>query len=162
MKYYASGWVDCTVTNVTWDSCSTTSTLTSNGTAIWYWPAPTDSRGYEVIGTCQQQDELDLEADKKANEWLLSFLSDAQKKEWEKRRWFTVHSKDSKRRYQVTEHNRVYELDKEGLRIRSFCVHMKDQSLPLGDELCVKKLLLEHDEKRFLETANVTEMAAAA
>lgn len=100
-------------------------------------------------------------ADERAEQWLLSHLSGAQRDEYEKTGGFTVYSKDRKRVYQLTR-TAVFELNKQGTKIRSFCIHSRDGVLPLADEVCIKKILLEHDEAEFLRVANATDLRVAA
>lgn len=95
----------------------------------------------------------------RAEKWLRQHLNEAQEEQYLKAREFIVYSRDGLRRYLITEAAQVYELNQQGKRIRSFCIH-SGQQLPLPDEICVKKILLEADEPAFLKIANATPLAA--
>jgi len=46
-------------------------------------------------------------------------------------------------------------------RVTEYCIYAGDWGLPLADNALAQKLLLEHDEPRFLRIANSRALAAA-
>ena len=75
--------------------------------------------------------------------------------------YFTLHSKDGKRRYCIRR-GRVGNLERvseEGKLQVKYCVHPRS-SLPDADTMLAQKLHLEHDDEEFLKIANVRQRCA--
>lgn len=158
--------------DVTWDAAW--STATQNATTVWATSASSGEWTYQNFTyqdfylTETEEEKLKREAvqrardeaDKRAEQWLISHLNSNQKEEYAEHRQFTVYSKDRERRYAVTR-STVYLLDEKGREIKSFCIH-PEVRLPIADEMCCKKLLLETDEEEFLRISNHTEIARIA
>lgn len=167
-----------TATSATWEiwnigySASGTSTLTSTATCdvIWRgWNSTYAAITLETTEQRQARQQAKIAADQqrkviheRAEKWLRQHLNETQEEQYLKDREFVVHSRDGQRRYLITAKDAwVYELDTAGKRIRSFCIHSRvNGQLPIADEVCVKKLLLESDEQAFLKIANATRLAA--
>lgn len=96
------------------------------------------------------------EANKKAEKLLIEKLSTEQLDSWKKTRTFLVKSKTTGIEYKLSE-KRTYGIETYlyGKRIGKFCITSKDNNIPICDLLLAQKLLIETDEKAFIETANL-------
>lgn len=87
-------------------------------------------------------------AGRRADALLWAWLSPAQRKQYQARRWFEV-TTASGRRYRVLRGGVV--------RVRprgsGYCIEATSP-VPVADEMLANKLLLETDERRFLATAH--------
>lgn len=106
------------------------------------------------IEPCMPVDPQPTEADKKAEVLLRGILTPQQIADYEQHKRFDVVSQSGK----VYRLNRgvvrnVVLLDASGKSVRGFCIHPRE-TVPVADVLVAQKLLIEADEKRFLETAN--------
>jgi hypothetical protein len=95
------------------------------------------------------------EADLKAIALLKSCLTPEQQEEYEQKKCFHLLVGDKRYRIEQGSHGNVKLIDKNGRVKRSFCV--QPRGVPDGDAMLAQKLLLQTDEKRFYELANVTE-----
>jgi len=100
----------------------------------------------------------ELAAKDKAIVLLKSCLTLQQIEEYEQKSCFHLHVGGKVYRIEKGSHGNVKLMDKDGKVKRSFCV--QPRGVPEGDVLLAQKLLLETDEKRFYELANVTEFGA--
>lgn len=100
----------------------------------------------------------ELTAKDKAIVLLKSCLTPQQIEEYEQKSCFHLHVGGKVYRIEKGSHGNVKLVDKDGKVKRSFCV--APRGVPEGDTLLAQKLLLETDEKRFYELANVTEYGA--
>ena len=91
----------------------------------------------------------------RAAELLEACLSAEQLVEWKRNQRLTIPG-PSGRRYMIGQYGAVIELGKNGQKIRSFCIHPVDNTLPTPDIVLAMKLLLEGNEPYFLTTANAT------
>jgi hypothetical protein len=95
-------------------------------------------------------------ADRKAEALLLEHLDEAQRAEWTEKDSFTVYTAGGDRRWVIRRGlaGNVYLMEP---RMQRFCIHEyhPDGRVPLADNVLAQKLLLEADEQRFLEIANV-------
>jgi hypothetical protein len=95
-------------------------------------------------------------ADRKAEALLLEHLDEAQRAEWAEKDSFTVYTAGGDRRWMIRRGlaGNVYLMEP---RMQRFCIHEyhPDGRVPLADNVLAQKLLLEADEQRFLEIANV-------
>lgn len=96
------------------------------------------------------------EADVKAEALLVKNLSDEQRAEWAKSKFFMVTGGTTGVRYKLTM-NRTYGIETflYDRKIGILCVVTKDNRIPLCDQLLAQKLLIETDEKAFVALANV-------
>lgn len=94
----------------------------------------------------------------KAERLLLETLKEEQRKQYQKDRHFDVITKDGKRRYRIHHGSsgNVKLLNEKGHSVKSYCIHAVDQGIPNEDNMLLQKLLIEHDEERFLKTANIS------
>jgi hypothetical protein len=105
----------------------------------------------------RQQDEY-IERVKQAHarsrELLLSHLDPAQRKTFEKYKWFVVDGGKTKKKYRIRTEGYAGNIDvMAGSKVmHRLCVHCSD--VPLHDHHVAQKLWLEHDEERILKIAN--------
>ena len=96
-------------------------------------------------------------AKEKAEALLQENLTELQRAELEAHRYFTVESRQSKRRYRVKAdkgcHGNIAELDEAGREVASLCA-APIGGVPEGDYLLSQALFLEHAEADFLRAAN--------
>lgn len=112
-------------------------------------------REEELKRQAAEQARLAQEAEDRAAELLRLTLSPEQLAEFEKDRAFTVISKDGERKYRIKKgwsHN-VERIDDAGKRLHTLCAH-PETPVPHFDNMLAQKLMLEHDEQRFLKIAN--------
>jgi hypothetical protein len=88
------------------------------------------------------------QATRRAEALLWAWLSPAQRKQYQARRWFEV-TTASGRRYRVLRGG-VVRLNPRG---SGYCIE-STSPVPVADEMLANKLLLETDERRFLATAH--------
>jgi hypothetical protein len=88
------------------------------------------------------------QARRRAEALLWAWLSPAQRRQYQARRWFEV-TTASGRRYRILRGG-VVRLDPRG---SGFCIEAT-APVPVADEMLANKLLLETDERRFLATAH--------
>lgn len=100
----------------------------------------------------------EITAKDKAILLLKSCLTPQQLEEYEKKKCFHLHVGGKVYRIEQGSHGNVKLVDKDGKVKRSFCV--SPRGVPDGDTMLAQKLMLETDEKRFYELANVTEYGA--
>lgn len=97
------------------------------------------------------------EAVAKAERLLMESLREKQLEEYQEFKRFTVISKDGKRTYRVNKGRirNVQLIDQGGKVLRTYCGHPQEY-VPDEDTMLAQKLLLEHEEERFLKLANVS------
>lgn len=174
-----------TTADYTWAAWNSTTTATSTGDAVWYyWNLDTgEARQYqprqqtpeelaetarvareyqaELQRQAAEQNRIAEEAELRAAALLKENLAPAQREEYDREKFFTVISKDGRRRYRVNKgwsHN-VEEIDESGKKIATLCAHPVE-AVPAHDNMLAQKLMLEHDEERFLRIANRKRLTA--
>jgi hypothetical protein len=100
----------------------------------------------------KETQEKRKKAETRARELLLSHLTKTQKADLETKEGFWVISQ-SKSKYWVTRSTAV-RFDERGSAIQRYCIHAVDPEIPADDNALTRKILLECDEERFLNTAN--------
>jgi hypothetical protein len=88
-----------------------------------------------------------------AERLLVENLNPYQRRRYRKHGHFDVRTR-SGRRFRITRgwtHN-VFELDHQGKRIKTYCIHPREK-IPDQDNMLAQKFLLEHDEATFLARA---------
>lgn len=127
-------------------------------------PAESDAEREARLARIRQYEENKRDAETRAKALLEESLSEKQREEMEKERYFTVESKDSKRRYRVRtdkgRHGNIEELDEQGRAVATLCCAPQG-AIPLGDALLGQKLALEADEEMFRKAANRTALRVA-
>lgn len=93
-------------------------------------------------------------AEIKAEELLRSCLSRSQDEELTKFGWFDVPVKDKTYRVKRGIAGNVFLLGDDGREVERFCIH--PSGVPAGDAMLAQKLLLETDERKFRQVANIT------
>lgn len=102
-------------------------------------------------------------AEKTAEELLVRFLSDEQKKEYREGRQFHV-AAGSGRRYRVKygSAGNVYELDDQGREAARLCAHpISSVGVPHPDAMLAQLLMLRTDEEKFRKVAKRTPLRVA-
>lgn len=93
-------------------------------------------------------------AEVKAEELLRSCLSRSQDEELTKNGWFDVPVKDRTYRIKRGIAGNIFLLGDDGREVERFCIH--PSGVPAGDAMLAQKLLLETDERKFRQVANIT------
>ncbi len=170
----AQAWTNWTTASV--NTCSITTNASSNASStIWInWNDSASWNDYRVFAAREPtQAELAAKEERKrklaerqerARKLLEEVLDEQQQRELEEHRYFTVHSRTSKRRYRVKVnagvHGNVEEIDHEGRVIASLCC-APEGGIPKDDAFVGQKLWLEHDDEGFRRVANITRRRAA-
>ncbi len=96
------------------------------------------------------------EADHKAGVLLLELIGRVDYKKFCRAGYIDVEGNSGKiYRIKPGEMTKVFAgQDKLDVALESLCIAMKDRALPKGDEMVWKKLMIESNEKAFVETAN--------
>ncbi|MHB0978421.1 MAG: hypothetical protein ACYC1K_03430 [Minisyncoccota bacterium] len=102
-----------------------------------------------------KESKRECEANTKAEKLLLEKLSHTQKLDWKANKYFLVKGNITGISYKL-KLARTYNIEAFlfGKRIGMFCITTKDSSIPIYDLLLAQKLLIETDEKAFIEKAN--------
>jgi hypothetical protein len=113
-----------------------------------------------------RQRQLKEQAEKRAQQLLMSMLTPEQRIELEEKKYFhlTVFDQDgSQRTYRIERgySGNVKLLGADGQPDKRYCIHA-DYRLPYEDQMLAQKLLLECNEAEFLRIANMTRLRAAA
>jgi hypothetical protein len=113
---------------------------------------------------CSRKARIQEEIEKRAEELFLSFLDEEQRESYRKKKQVTVCAK-SGRTYRINchhpAHGRIYELDKAGRDVASYCSHVPYGELPGADNLLAQWLAIKFDEKEgFLLRANRSSLIA--
>ena len=97
----------------------------------------------------------------RALQLLEAHLSEAQREEFQRHRYFTVLSKDGQRRYRIKHGwaGNIERIDHQGKPIETLCAHPVSP-VPIPDNLLTQKLWLETDEDAFRRIANIRRLAA--
>jgi hypothetical protein len=151
----------------------TTTSGSATTITVWYTWAAADSTDnawtnwtVETAGyyPLDESPAVESEADAKAKALLDQVLTEAQREEMAKYRYFTVESRTSKRRYRVLtdkgRHGNIEELDDQGRCVATLCC-APGGNIPHHDALIGQKLSLEAAEDDFRKAANRTERRAA-
>jgi hypothetical protein len=101
----------------------------------------------------REQEERRVAAER-AEQLLISHLTRAQRKSWERDKAIEVKGR-SGRTYRIKcgRAGNVYELDDKGRPVASLCVHLVDP-VPDQDNVLWQLLAIQHDEEEFLRRAN--------
>lgn len=91
-------------------------------------------------------------AHKQARSLLASCLTNQQRAEFEDHEYFDVIGGASGRTYRIHSCRtaNVHALDRHGRPLRAYCAVLR-RGVPVEDQMLAQKLLLETDERRFLE-----------
>lgn len=164
--------VTIAVPSLVWVNWQTTGTLN-----VGYVPGPvlerSPERARDVLIRRQRSRASGLRrkiAQRRAQGLLLEHLTAEQRREWETSRAFIVHTADGKRAYRIeyglAGNVRLVKADEAPVgrygRLLSvgarFCMHVyhPDGPVPNEDNVLAQKLLLEADERQFLDLANVS------
>lgn len=150
-------WND-TATSYTADDCNSTTWTTWTITA-----ADCTTNDAWNMWTSYSDPSHDPKVQERANALLNEVLTEAQRKEMAKHRYFTVESRTSKRRYRVhvdqERHGNIEELDGRGRVVAKLCCAPRGL-IPIADALIGQKLSLEAAEDDFRRAANRTLVAA--
>jgi hypothetical protein len=152
-------------------SSSTVPTTSGNGTTWGYWigqqpyvpPTPEteeQKRAREEANRKWQEEsakraEKEKAAKQRAEKFLVEHLTSEQAKQYTEQKKFRIRSHSGKL-YELDctkkMHN-IHMVDDAGKRLMEFCIYQTGQC-PLPDNHLAQKLLLEHDEQKFLKVAN--------
>lgn len=96
--------------------------------------------------------------ERRANDLLVSMLTDEQRQSYEQHGWFIVVGGSTGRRYRIRCNSYQGNVDllaaNDNNRIEyRYCGHCRDR-IPLGDHLLAQKVMLEIDETAFIALAN--------
>ena len=112
---------------------------------------------------------IDLEkikiAAQKAEDLLKSILNNEQLKEFNEKTYFTTVGNKSGKKYRITKKDAhgVFRInDTLDRLIEEYCIVPNNSDIPTYDRMVMQKLLLENDEERFLEIANMKSVSLAA
>lgn len=91
----------------------------------------------------------------KANDLLMTFLNDEQRKTYQREQFFDLTSQSGKR-FRITYGYslNVYKLNKWGEYEICYCVVPDGENIPIPDQMLAQKLMLEHQEKEFIRVSN--------
>jgi hypothetical protein len=122
------------------------------------WPEPeTEEQRTERERAWAESEAKRMAVAARAEELLLSVLTDKQKESYKKEKLFDVEIADKV--YRLRDRQRA-QLLKNGKPIVEYCIHPSyEHGLPAEDVLIAQKLLLETDETAFLRIANHTRIA---
>ena len=155
------GWNDVywvTATDSTWAGWTSGTITTSNNILI------RGNHNWAPAEQTEQQKAAAKKAKQRAERLLDESLSEAQREELAKERYFTVEGGGSKRRYRIKAgkgvHGNVWEVDEQGREVASLCAAPRG-SLPEADALIAQKLWLEHNEEEFRKVANISQRRVA-
>ena len=96
-------------------------------------------------------------AEARANELLCEHLTPAQKKTYTDNGWFVIEGGKTKTKYRINSGHLVGNvdvLDNQNRKTHRLCAHVRQGSVPFGDQLLAQKIMLEHDEDAFIRVAN--------
>lgn len=105
--------------------------------------------------------EARQEAKKRAHKLLVENLTAKQRKQFEENDFFDLDVEDSKgamRRYRINRgtSGNIHLMDKSGRTMRRYCAHpFNSYSIPVEDVMLAQKLMIEHEEEKFVKLANV-------
>jgi hypothetical protein len=103
-------------------------------------------------------------AEDKAQELLMTHLTQAQKDAIKAKNFFIVEGGKSKEKYRIWTtkgvHGNIERLNQEGKPVANLCVQLRETVCPNGDHFLAQKLMLELAEDDILKVANVSRMAA--
>lgn len=142
--------------------CSNDTTTSATSDTVWVnWNATTTSSyvasgGYAPVEVSQQlaeEQRLRVEAEKRAEELLLSVLSLEQALQYERERHFVVEGRRHRYRIRRGRSGNVDVIDAKGIITHRLCIHPQE-FVPDQDTMLAQKLHLEDDEESFLRLAN--------
>jgi hypothetical protein len=108
----------------------------------------------------KRENELRTLSEKKALELLLDNLDINQKEIYEKTGAITV-KPPSGRQYQIDgKSGSIYELNSDGRKVKSICIHPQHYSFPLGDAILAKKLMFEICEEEARKIGHFSDCSA--
>lgn len=184
-----NSWNDGTPTTATgsvfkiWVSNATTTTITTTtntaGQAWIQWVSVSGQSGQRVIQARQTPQEA-AEANRRMEEYregkkveaeryraakeraeglLYENLSDEQRAEIKRSKFFVVTGGKTGRRYKINAEGglsgNVHEIDDSGVLKRRLCAHIDHAAnAPIFDHILAQKLMLEYEEEAFLKVAN--------
>lgn len=151
-----------------WNVECSGSAITTGGLTEWEtvldpvvrseFPVPSAEEVAAKEARYAKRQKRELEAKTRAEALLEETLSEDQRDELKRERYFTVESKTSKRRYRVRAgmgcHGNIEEVDEQGRALSNICCAPRG-SMPEADALVGQKLWLEYDDEAFLRVANV-------
>ena len=159
---------------------STTNTTMPTTAGVWYlWTNSSGSATAPIVMSYQpvpetaeqrkaredesrKREKVRLEAEEKAKKLLLDNLDQEQAEQYKKEKKFRVTAPSGERyEFDCTKrmHN-VHRIDQSGMKKTEYCIYLTGDC-PLPDNHLAQKLLLEHDEPRFLKTANKRELVSS-
>lgn len=103
-------------------------------------------------------------AKERAEGFLYEHLTDEQRAQLKREKFFVVEGGKSKKRYRIKADGasiggNVTELDQLGREVKRFCAHIEyAANAPPYDHYLAQKLMLEHCEEAFLKVANATNL----
>ena len=104
----------------------------------------------------EKEEQEEKEDEHKANVLLLELIGHSDYKKFCRSGYMDVEGNSGKvYRIKPRAMTKVFAgKDKLDVALESLCIAMRDSSLPRGDEMVWKKLMIESNEKAFVETAN--------
>jgi hypothetical protein len=155
-----------------WDSTTTAITI-GTGEETWYWWNAAEGESAEQAAARLEREriraeeqrivaEARKEAEARAEKLLQETLSEEQRKEIERHRYFTVESLSTRRRYRVRtdkgRHGNIEEVDESGRVLNKLCC-APHGNIPHADALVGQALNLRLNEDEFRRAANITRVA---
>jgi hypothetical protein len=102
--------------------------------------------------------EQKLKAEARADELLLLFLNEEQKKQYKELGYFETEVNDTRYRLHRGRAGNVYKIDSKGKPVEQLCIHPKEW-LPDSDNVLAQFLALTTDPVEFERTANHTRLS---
>lgn len=124
--------------------------------------AEADRQRAEWVAQAAERDRLALEANARAEELLVAHLAPAQRESYLRNKSFELQAA-SGRRYRIRHGwaGNVDALDEAGQVVERLCIHPREMC-PNPDNMLAQKLLLEVDETRFRQIANISRVGGRA
>jgi hypothetical protein len=154
----ASGVTSQVTASAVWGNWNQQIIVNSIGQANFQMPLETEEQRVAREARAKQYEEETKAKEIRAQQLLLSFLTEEQAETWQKEKRFEVVVKG--KIYRIKKHERVHLLDEKKKPTIAYCIHpSSEHGLPAEDVALSQKLLLETDEEAFLRIANATRVA---
>lgn len=163
MPPYGSGSA-CTATAITWDGF--TISRTASATTCYFTSVPTCTELPRPEPPEKRDARFSSGSKAKAKALLLSLLSSAQRRSYEKDGVFEERVEGKRYRFAYGYCHNIWLLSEDGEKLKEFCITTvmpadmnTDKGVPVEDTMATQLLLLRSDVKAFYETSNITMLA---
>ena len=106
------------------------------------------------IATYEAEDKKRKAAESKAEELLLMCLNDVQKEIYLKHGYLEINTDKAKYRIKRGWAKNIEKIGLDGKPELAYCIHPRDSSVPVPDNMLAQKLMIEYNEQEFLRLAN--------